>query len=161
MRKKTILWLGVLLCAGIGMLMAAETPWFDAQNCDFCRHLLTDPHLMQNMTWETHDLSNGVLILTAVKPEFRESYEKAKKEMAELEKGLASGKINVKDLKLCGHCQFYGMLHASGAKFEHIESDIADIELITSDNPDILKLIKEYGERNRKELAAMEKKEKK
>ena len=74
--------LAALLAAVLAM--AGEKPWFDMENCDFCKHLMTDPHLMENMNWEQYELSNGLLVVTTVKPEYVESFEMAMKEMKNL-----------------------------------------------------------------------------
>jgi len=57
------------------------------------------------------------------------------------------------DIKLCGQCEFYGKLMTSGAKFEYLSTSAGDIVLITSDKPETVSMIKEYGKRNREELA--------
>jgi len=139
---------------------ASETPWFDMENCAFCKHLLNDPKLLDNMIWEHHDISNGLLCITTVKPEFQKSYLEAMSAMMDLGQKLDKGEVDVKNLKLCGSCQHWGMLEEMGVKFEHIQGKTADIMLMTSDKPEVVKKIKEYGQRSREELAKMEEAEK-
>jgi hypothetical protein len=139
---------------------AVETPWFDMENCSFCKHLLKDPKLLDNMTWEHLDISNGLLCITTVKPEYKKSYDEAMQAMMDLGQKLEKGEVDWKDIKMCGSCQHWGMLEKMGAKFEHIQGKTADITLITSDNPEVVKKIKEYGRRNREEMAKMEKEKK-
>ncbi len=147
----------IALIVSVTLISAEETPWFDMENCSFCRHLLTDPHLLDNMTWDQYDIANGLLIVTTVKPEFQASYLKAMTKMEKLGQEMAAGKT---DVKVCGHCQFYGKLLMSGAKFEHVSTAMGEIDLITSDKPEVLKMIREYGQRNREEMAKTEKMEK-
>jgi hypothetical protein len=135
---------------------AVETPWFDMENCAFCKHLLKDPKLLENMTWEYHDVSNGLLSITTVNPECQKSYQEAMGAMMDLGAKLDKGEVDIKDLKMCGSCQHWGMLEEMGAKFEHVQGKGADIMLMTSDKPEVVKKIQEYGQRNREELAKME-----
>lgn len=135
---------------------AVETPWFDMENCAFCKHLLKDPKLMENMTCEYHDVSNGLLMVTTVNPECKKSYDEAMQAMMDLGAKLDKGEVDAKDIKMCGSCQHWGMLEEMGAKFEHIQGKTADIMLMTSDKPEAVTKIKEYGQRNREELAKME-----
>ena len=145
-----------LVCWTVSAISAqTEKPWFDNANCSFCQFLTKDPKLMENMTWEHHDISNGLLVVTTVKPEFKKSYLEAMGGMEKLSQEMMAGK---QDVKLCGHCEYYGKLMMSGAKFEHIAAKAGDIVLITSDNPDVLKMIREYGQRTRDEMAKLEKK---
>jgi hypothetical protein len=126
------------------------------ENCAFCKHLLKDPKLLDNMTWEHHDISNGLVSITTVKPEFRKSYQEAMAAMEDLGAKLEKGEVDIKDLKLCGSCQFWGMLEQMGAKIEFVKGKMADVVIMTSDNPEVVKKIKEYGQRTREELAKWE-----
>ena len=167
MRKTTVL---AVLVLAVGLAVAAfaeeateeatekavETPWFDMENCAFCKHLLKDPKLLENMIWENHDISNGLLMVTTVKPEFKKSYQEAMQAMMDLGQKLEKGEVDMKDIKMCGSCQHWGMLVEMGTKFEHIQGKTADIMLLTSDKPEVVKKIQEYGQRSREELAKME-----
>ena len=70
----------VLLLAGIPALISAGE-WFDMENCEFCKGLMEDPQLLGNMTWEHHMISNGMMTVTTVKPEFMASYKTAMEKM--------------------------------------------------------------------------------
>jgi hypothetical protein len=71
--KRSLLFVGLILILLATVLFAEEKPWFDMENCDFCKNLLEDPKLMENMTWDVHEISSGILFTTVVKPEFKES----------------------------------------------------------------------------------------
>ena len=166
MTRTTILAIA-LLFVGTALLVAAdqakepgEAMWFDLENCAFCKHLTKDPQLMQNMSWEHHDISNGVVTITVVKPEFKKAYKEAEAAMMELGKKMEAGEVNPAEVKMCGHCQHYGKLVAMGAKMEHVQGKYADVTLMTSDKPELVKEIKGFAQRNRDEMAKMEKKEK-
>ncbi|RKX19903.1 MAG: hypothetical protein DRP51_06605 [Candidatus Zixiibacteriota bacterium] len=145
----------IFIMAAFGI--AEDKAWFDMGNCDFCKHLAADSLLMENMVWEQYEISNGLLIVTTVKPEFMESYRLATARMKEIGEAMMAG--TVADLKTCGHCDYYGMMMQSGAEFEHIETPTGDIDLITSDNEEIIEMIKTYADNNDKAMAAFEEKE--
>jgi len=57
-------------------------------------------------------------------------------------------------------CENYGKLSGLGAKVEVINAKEGDVVLMTSDNPEVVKLIHEHGQRTREEMAKMESMEK-
>lgn len=155
MRKRLILVLTVFLLPLVAAMAGAdEEKWFDMENCIFCKNLLEDPALMDHMSWEIREISDGVVAVTTVDPEYRESYEKAQKAMERVGSEMMQGKHQ--DAYMCGHCRIYGMLIFKGAKMEHASTDVAEILLIRSDDPELQKEIKEYGKRTMDELAKME-----
>ncbi len=158
MRKRAIyLGTAVVLLACLGLVAQDEKPWFDMKNCEFCSNLCKDPHLLENMTWNHYDISNGLMSITTVKPEYRESYLEAQKAMQALGEEMMAGK---KEVKMCGMCENYGKLSGLGAKVEVINAKEGDVVLMTSDNPEVVKLIHEHGQRTREEMAKMESMEK-
>jgi hypothetical protein len=153
--KKTVIIMAILavfVSLTAWLNAAEEKPWFDMKNCDFCKNFLKDPQLLENMTWELHDISNGVLSLTVVTPEprYEHAYQEAMQAMEDLAAEMAKGKT---DVKMCGSCEFYGKLMMSGARFEHVHTCAGDVMLITSDKPEVLSMIREYADRTRKAMA--------
>ena len=135
------------------MLIADDKPWFDMENCSFCQNLTKDPDLLKNMTWEHYDIDNGIMTVTTVKPESKAAYLEAQKAMEAVAESMQQGNM---DVKMCGHCEYYGMLMMSGAKIQHVDAGVADIVLMTSDDPELVKKIKFYASKNREELAKWE-----
>jgi len=149
------LMLVIFMVASLGI--AEDKGWFDMANCDFCNKMSKE--LMDNMKYEQHRISNGVLLVTTFKPEFKEEFMQGMKAMEQLGMDMTAGKVT--DVKMCGHCEYYGKLIQAGAHFEHISAGPAEIDLITSDNPEIQKMISIYADNNDKamaEVSAMEKK---
>jgi hypothetical protein len=140
---------------------AGETAWFDMENCDFCKNLVKDPKLLENMSWEHHDIKNGVLTITVVKPEFKESYLEAQKAMKGVADKMQSGEVAFTDVKMCGHCQNYGKLVMMGVNMEYVQGESADVVLMTSDDPAAIKEIQLFAQHNRDEMAKMHKADKK
>jgi hypothetical protein len=155
--------LGLLLVLTVAVSAAGQEEnivtgpqWFDMENCAFCKNLTAQPGLMDHMTWEHHDIANGVMTITTVHPDHKTAYLKAQHDMQAIATDLAAGKRTMADTPMCGHCMAYGMLTMSGAKMEYVAGATADVILITSDNPETVAKIKEFGQRNRTELAAMQ-----
>jgi hypothetical protein len=139
---------------------SGDAAWFDMQGCAFCKNLVKDPELLKNMSWEHHDIANGALSITVVKPEFKKSYLEAQAAMMEVGKKLQSGELKPEQAPMCGHCQAYGKLMQMGVKMEYVQGAAADVVLMTSDKPEVVKEIKSFAQRNREELAKMEQAEK-
>ena len=130
--KKATLFALILVFAATAMIYTAETTeagetaWFDMENCDFCENLAKDPNLLKNMSWEHHDIKNGVMTITVVKPEYKEAYLEAQKAMMEQGQKLQSGEVAFTDIKMCGHCQYYGKLTMMGVNMEYVQGEMAD-----------------------------------
>jgi len=146
----------VVLVLVFSPAMAQDKPWFDTKNCDFCKQFANDPQLLENMIWEYHDISNGLMIITAVKPEFKASYLAAQEGMQKVAQEMAQGKQGI---QMCEHCRTYGALMMSGVKFEHVPAGVGDIMLMTSEKPELLAQIKDFAARSREGQAKMGKKE--
>jgi len=153
--KKTKLFVGVILAvvlvASIGL--AEDEKWFDMGNCDFCKNMSKD--LMDHMSFEQHSLSNGVMIITTFPPEYKEELDKATEAMTKLGADMMSGKVDPAKVKMCGHCKYYGKMMEAKAKFEHVSTSVGAIDLITSDDEDVLKMINTYADNNDKAMAEM------
>jgi len=163
MRKTSVVLLGLILiltaavtAPGKGEQPTTGPAWFDMVNCSFCKHLGTQEGLLDHITWEHYDIANGLVSITTVDPQYKEPYLKAMAAMEQVGKDLEAGKRTMADTPMCGFCTAYGMLMMSGAKIEYVQGKNADIVLITSDNPEMVKKIKEYGERTRTELAVLQ-----
>ncbi len=155
MKKSVMLLTAFLLVTAIAVTAGAEEEkWFDLENCIFCKNLLDDPELMNHLTWEIHEISDGIMIVTTIDPEYRESYNKAEKAIEQVASEMMQGKHM--DEPVCGYCHNYGALMFKGAKIERIPAETAEIVLIRSDKEELQKEIKAFGERTNEELAKFE-----
>ncbi|MFH1373610.1 MAG: hypothetical protein ABII79_07440 [bacterium] len=154
--KKVTLLAVLVLAVGLIAYAGEEAQWFDMENCAFCSNMCKNPELIDHMIWEHHNIANGMLSITTVEPEFKAPYTEAMDAMKKLGEAMEVGKVDMAELKLCGACQHYGTLEAAGAKSEYIFGEAADIFLMTSDDPELVKKIQEYGQRNNDEMAKME-----
>ncbi len=149
---------GVLLGASLIMAMlvpntlAGDKPWFDMENCAFCSKLLEDPGLLKNSVWEHHEIDNGIISVTTVKPEYLPSYRKAEAAMNEVGKKIAAGE----QVPMCGMCQAFGALFMKGARMEVVETSVGSVMLMTSSDSTVVTEIKAWGKRTNDEMAMME-----
>jgi hypothetical protein len=145
--------IGCALVLISGILSAGEKPWFDMENCVFCKNLAAEPGLLDNMKWEHYDIEHGALAMTVVAPKYEEAFTKAQKEMQDVAMKMAKGETE--GVVTCGHCDTYAMLMMSGAKFENVKTSAGYITLITSDDEEMIKKIHAFAQRNRDEMAKM------
>lgn len=60
------------------------------------------------------------------------------------------------DLPMCGMCQSFGVLHATGkVKWESWETPAGHITLMTSTDPEVIEMIHEHAQRTIEEYAKM------
>jgi hypothetical protein len=157
--KNTI---STLLAAALMLLMvsslgADDKPWFDMENCAFCRHLVNEPGLMDHMQWEYHLLTDGMLSITHVEEGYEEAYVRAQKNMEKTgQEMLKTGDMP----PMCGHCEAYGNLMMTGVKPQHVRSEFGDIVIWTSDDSTVVRKLHRFAKRNIEELAKLEAAEK-
>jgi hypothetical protein len=129
----------------------AAKPWFDLQNCAMCKHLAAEEGLMDAMHWEIHKIDNGMLTVATIPENMKAKFKKAEAAMAKTAKEMESGK----ELPLCGFCEAYGKLMAAGVKTQEFKGEAANVSLITSDDPAVVKQIHAMADRTIKEHKAM------
>jgi hypothetical protein len=162
--KKTILYRGlavsiVLLVAGAalaGEAMKSASGWFDFENCAFCKNLMAEEGLLEHTTWETHPIRNGMITIMTVAPGYAAAMDKAEKAMNDIGMKIQNGEVNPMTMKMCGHCQNFGMLMMGGkVNMEEVRGDAARVSLTTSDDPATVKQLQDMAERNTREMALM------
>jgi hypothetical protein len=129
-----------------------EAPWFDMENCAFCRHLTEPPEMLQSLGWEHHNISNGIVSISTIPEKYAEAYDKAMGMMKETGEKAAQGA----EMHTCGMCGAMGALMAKGAKYETVKTDNGYVALMTSDDPEIVTEIQAWGKKTNEELAKME-----
>ena len=138
----------VILAAGIGV--AGEKAWFDP-SCGMCKPMADTPGLMENIQWEQHNLSNGIVAITTVPEKHLAAYRSAHGEMEKIAAGLEKGKM----VEMCGSCMALGKCLMGGANQEYVETSNGDVWIVTSDNPEIVTGLQEWVKRNKEEMAKM------
>ena len=130
-----------------------EGAWFDMENCEMCAPMMAVDGLMQNMVWESHNISNGMMSIASTPAEFKEVFDAACLRMDELGAKMASGEKT--DMKLCGHCKSYTSLMGMGAKVEKIDTKTGHVTLMTSSDEKVVGKIHAHVERTNAESAKM------
>jgi hypothetical protein len=128
-----------------------EGAWFDEHKCGLCKKLSAERGLKENLRWENHLISSGMLSLAILPPEYHEALERAEESMKLLVKRMENGE----PMELCGFCTSYGRLAMAGARSESVHSEAGHITLITSDDPSVVKMIHEHGQRTIDEYRRM------
>ncbi|UCH83994.1 MAG: hypothetical protein JSW50_16425 [Candidatus Latescibacterota bacterium] len=158
--KRTALLVVGLLFAGLTVVSAGEgteAKWFDMENCAFCKNVTAEPGLLENMKWKHYNITNGIVTVTTVNPEYKDAYLKAHKAMEEMGTKMMSGEVDPTTVTMCGHCQAYGGFMQKGVTFDYVQADVGDIVVMTSASPETAAEIQKFGARNEKETAKMKK----
>jgi len=153
MKSKVVL-TAIGLCIAFGVALAdtpGETTWFDLQNCAMCKNMTAQAGLMEHMNWENHVIGAGMMMLTIVDPDYEAAYATAMKGMQATGQELMAGK----EMPLCGSCVAMGKLIMAGAKMENLDTKGGHVMLLTSTDPELVKEIQAYGQRNIDEMAKM------
>ncbi|MCC6961988.1 MAG: hypothetical protein IT585_01910 [candidate division Zixibacteria bacterium] len=132
------------------LLIAGEKPWLDFNNCDFCKPW-TQNGLMNEMTHEQLNISNGVMTISTVPAARLADYRKTSAMMNEIGQRAAKGeKVN-----MCGSCEAMGAMMMKGAKFEEVPTKTGSVILLTSSDPAMVTELHDWAKKNLDEYAKM------
>lgn len=143
-----------ILASVVLMLFATSAPaeeWFDMAECEICKPMASNMHLMSAIKWETHMLPNGFLSITVIPAEHEKTMEKAHHEMEHAIKRAQDGE----EMKLCGHCQSWGELMDMGANRQELDTVGGKITLLTSDDGEVVKKIQAHAQKSLDEFKKM------
>jgi hypothetical protein len=141
-----------ILIVFFSMLWAGdERPWFDLENCEFCKHLMKDPELLNNSDWEHHKIDNGLVTVTTVRDEYMPSFLEAMEHMQETADRLMKGE----QVYMCGMCEAMGALMMKGVKWDMVQTNHGSIDIMTSDDPELVKEIHAFADKTEAEMAKM------
>jgi len=155
--RKTLTVLAMLIAVPTAFLFASDSDsWFDMENCAFCKNFIKDPGLLKNMTWENYNISNGIVSLTTVSDDYKDSYKAAMVQMGEVEKQLQTGA----KLQTCNMCREMGDIYIKGAKCDYVETKHGMVSIMTASDPVLVTRLQAWSKRNTEELAIWEQAEK-
>jgi hypothetical protein len=143
----------------IGIMALASTSlfagdgWWDMENCEMCKPFTAHEGLMENMVWEIHNISNGIIMITTVEEKYEEPYKKAGVVMQKVINKLIAGE----QVGLCNSCQSMNQMFIKGAKMENITTKTSDISIMTAETPELVSEIHTWADKSNVELAKMEK----
>ena len=156
MGKRSILIRVVLMVAlAAGVLVAGDgdQAWFDLEGCAMCKNFAAEPGLMEHVEWENHMISDGVMTISIIDEEYQGAMKRAQKNMGAVAQKLAAGE----QLPLCGFCTSYGKLMMAGVKIEQVETDFGAVVLMTSSDPEVVKMIQAHAKHTDEEYEKIEK----
>ena len=130
---------------------AGDKPWFDMEKCGMCKILMKYDGLMEHMTWEHHNISNGVVSVTTVAPEYLPAFRKASQQMNEASMKLQKGE----KMELCEMCTAMGSICVKAPTMDFVETSTGDVWVITSDKPEVVADLHKWTDRTNKEMAMM------
>ena len=119
---------------------AQDDPWAEMEKCDICKTMAENKELMQNTTWESHKIDAGALFVMTVPKEMKKDFDACCEKMEAAIQKAESGE----KMELCGFCQSMGKLMQAGAKMEEVKTARGMIQLITSQDPAVVKMIHEH-----------------
>ncbi len=157
--KKTLMLLAMVLVAlpALAGGNPHKTPsgWFDMENCEFCKHLVADPGLLDHCQWETLPIADGMMTVMTVEPAYAASLAQAGAAIEAVAAKMHSGQMDPTKVKMCGYCQSYGQLLAAGVKMETVHGKVAEVTLARSTDPKVVAKMHEMAKRNMEEMAIM------
>ena len=70
MRKVAVMMMAMALIVVSGSVLSGEeevvSKWFDMENCQMCKPMMETEGFMQNVTWESYPIANGMVSITTV-----------------------------------------------------------------------------------------------
>ena len=148
-RRIMLLSLAVLLVSAAAI--AGETAWFDMANCGMCKNMYAREGLLDNVKWEQHPISNGIVSVTTVTPKYMDAYREAHADMKATGMKMQQGEM----MEMCGSCTALGMCMMKGLNMEYVETSTGDVWVMTADNPEVVKEVQAWAKRNQEEAAKM------
>lgn len=150
MRTLLALFLLIMLaCAAMVVADEADKPWFDMQNCVFCKEVAAQPGLVDHMRHEYHNLHNGVLSITYIDADYRDEFANMQAAMMK----VASGMNPTNMPPMCQHCSKIGEFYMKGVKMEEVKSAEAILVVYSHSDAEMIKDIQAFGARTAEETA--------
>jgi hypothetical protein len=149
---KVLVLFGVLMVCVFTIALAGDEPWFDMVNCEMCKPLGDNPELLEHMSWEIFELSNGILLLSTVDKAYEEPYKKIGVAMQKVVDRIMAGE----EVQLCNSCQAMNMIYSKQPKVENFVTQHGDVTVMTSDDLEVVAEMHAWAKRTNEELAKYE-----
>ncbi len=145
MRHTRTLSMSVILLLVGTVTFAQEKPWFDSVNCAFCKLFAAQPGLLDHMTTEYHNISDGLVSVTHIDKGYEDGFKKAQAGIGNVLREMqTTGKMPYS----CPHCTMIGEFQMSGVRMEAVNSDYGIINLYTSSDTAMVAKIQDFGKRS-------------
>ena len=151
MRSLILTICAVALIVSVAALAGDDAePWFDLENCAFCKHIGAEEGLVDHMHSEYHNLKGGILFIMTIDPQYKEAFDRAQAAMNEV--GIEMQKTGEVP-HMCRHCRMYGEFMTSGVAIECVEAEVGSICMMTSEKPEMVEKLQAFGARTAEETA--------
>lgn len=140
----------VIVVGSIAVAGSDQAAWFDMENCSMCKNISGHAGLMENVTWEQHNIKNGIISMATVPEEYLATYRKAQQEMDGTAKRLMKGEA----LPLCGSCSAFGNILMKGVEMETVNTQHGDVMILTSADAGIVEELQDWAAKNAAEMAS-------
>ena len=155
MRKVAVMMMAMALIVVSGSVLSGEeevvSKWFDMENCQMCKPMMETEGFMQNVTWESYPIANGMVSITTVAKGYEEKYKIAHDGMMANWEKLQAGE----EMVLCGMCEAFKAAMNETVKTETVQTMNGEVGLTTSDDAATVAALQKIAERNAKEMAMM------
>jgi hypothetical protein len=138
-----------LMCTAV--LAGDEKPWFDLETCAYCKNfnLGEGNYIVDHMKGNYHTMPNGFLAIMTIEDDYKDEFAKAGEGMKKVGEDMAKTGVVP---QMCGHCTTYGELMMAGAASQEFNSDVAMAYMMTSDNPEVVKKLHAFAQKNNEEM---------
>jgi hypothetical protein len=147
MRKALLVLLPVAILVLIAFALqaqdAAAPKWLDPAGCYFCQPLTQTEGLMDHLTWENHNIKNGIVQVTTVPTEWKDKYKAA---CTEMEKRW--GSFDPKNPQpLCGMCQAWQKVPKDKVTWEWVYFSGGEIGIGTATDSTVIAQLHEISDK--------------
>ena len=134
--------------------LAQEKPWFDPQNCAFCKQFAAEPGLLDHMTSEYHNLPDGMLSVTHIDKDYEDAFKRAQVGVGKVIREMqTTGKVPY----MCPHCAMLGEFTMKGVKQEQANTSFGIVVLYQSGDSTTVAKLQDFGKRSAEGLAQFKK----
>lgn len=137
------------LAATLALAQTAEKPWFDMENCAFCKEIAKQPGLMEHMSHEYHNISTGIVSVSYIDGDYKGAFKKAQEGMMAVAQNMKPGQMPA----MCQHCSMIGEFMMKGVKMDEVQSKDCIIFIYSSTDSATVAQIQEFGRRSAEEGA--------
>ena len=120
-----------------------KAPFVDMVNCPICNNVTAEEGLAENMKWEHHLTSTGMMSVFTINPEFQPQFDRAKAGMVEKIGKVLDGE----ELDICGYCTSVTSLLKDGLKSENFVTHSGDVTLLSSTDEVMIAKIHTHGQK--------------
>lgn len=136
---KTVLGIAaMMLTTALAIAASQEEMMAEMEKCAVCKHLAAKPELMKDMTWETHKIDNGMIVVSTAPKDKIDEFKALGKKMEAAAEEVKAADQQGNPVELCDMCASWGELMKAGAKEKQIELTNGSVHLITSDDPAVV-----------------------